>query len=54
MVGLLAVLVADGDAVVAGVVLAEVADGQGAVGPVAAALQEGLEKKKYGVQNHRS
>ena len=46
VVGLLAVLVGHLDGVVAGVILAEMADGQRAVGPVAAALKEGLQKRR--------
>jgi hypothetical protein len=44
MVALLSELVLDGDRVVAGVLGRQVADGQGAVRPIAFALEERLNK----------
>lgn len=46
MVGLLAILVLDGDGVVASILLTEVSDRQSTVSPVPASLKEGLLQKR--------
>ena len=42
VIALLSVLVLDGDGVISGIFRRQMPDGQGAVGPVSSALQEGL------------